>query len=151
MIFECKEDQVGELLEEGEFLIRCEKSYLDDLKKCFYLELNVYVDIDVLTKVGAYNNLLLGLEIVTLLQRSILINDESNDPYQWLLLDKSRRLYLVEEIDNEIESICLKEEYLELSLIKSMKLLPNFSKLNNKDIVYFVDSPSLWREVQIVK
>jgi len=145
-IFKCNRNQVGELLEDGEYLIRYETLYLSDLKEGFYKELNIYVTPKIVEQSGVYNNLLLGLEITSLINKVVLINDESNDPYQWLLLDNEGKLYLVEENDDNLSNIVLKANRFRLSFSKSLKLLPNLTDVRTKNIPYYVDNSKFWLE-----
>ena len=57
-------------------------------KSDFNVQLEIFLDYKTILKTKIYNNLILALKLVDLLKLDILINDESDDPYHWLLLNK---------------------------------------------------------------
>lgn len=153
-LFCLKTQEIGELNEEGEkIILRFEIEILDNTSE-FKFELNIYChSLDLILNKGFYNNLILGVELSTILKKEILINDESDDPYQWILINE-KWIYLVESEDNNHVGITLKESRtLPLSLSKAMELLPNeqyILDLKEEKVVpstYYVKSSFLWQNL----
>ena len=70
----------------------------------FSSEINVFLDAALARKSGMYNNLLLGIAISRMAKCGILINDESDDPYQWILIEGDV-VFLAESGCDESEDI----------------------------------------------
>lgn len=153
-LFCLKAEEIGELNESDKKIsLRFEMRILDNVSD-FKFELSVYCDsLDLILNNGFYNNLILGVEISSILKREILINDESDDPYQWILIN-GKCIYLVESKDNNQPGITLIESNkIPLSLSKSIQLLPNKQYIidlkENKIVAvpYYVKSSLLWKNV----
>ncbi len=149
-VFSVKKNQVSELLDEQEKIkIKYEIINLSDTdERGYFIELNIYTLQNISKFVGIYNNLLLSIELNVYFNSNILINDESNDPFQWILVTKYRKVFLVEEKEFDNDFIVIKENRYELSLAKSLNLLPKDINFD-KSIPYFVDNPSLWKKAQL--
>lgn len=153
-LFGLKTEEIGELSEsEKTTQIRFEMRILDNTSD-FKFELSIYCDsLDLVLNKGFYNNLILGVEFSTILKKEILINDESDDPYQWILINE-KFIYLVESKDDNHVGITLKESSaLPLALSKAMELLPNeqyIIDLKEEKVVpsaYYVKSSFLWQNL----
>lgn len=148
-IFKYKLEEVGDFLSDGTYYLKFENRLLDEASE-FCTELNVYIpDKERVLKTELYNNLLFGVKVSEYIGDEVLVNDESDDPYQWVLI-KGKQLFLVEEVDDDNEGITLMSTKLELSYEKSIKILPgknNIESTSNEhevDRVYFVTPSSLW-------
>ncbi|WP_417351202.1 hypothetical protein [Flavobacterium alkalisoli] len=96
---------------------------------CIQLELFPTKDRILISKV--FNNLILGIELNRHLKQDILINDETDDPYQWLLI-KDHLLYLVEEQFTEEFNNCIKIDIKhEIDITKSLPLFPDYNAIIN--------------------
>lgn len=142
IVFNISSCQIGELIDDGDLLIRYEIIDLDSSGKGFFRELNIYVEKSILIKSHINNNLLLVLELTNVIQEDIIINDESNDPYQYLLVNSKRQVFLVEDT-GEFESVNIRGELIELSLSKSLHI---FNKMNLEDseTAYHLTNPKIW-------
>ena len=134
-------DKVGYLLEEKECLVRYENETLDNFSK-FRFELNIYVSSnEILLKKGLCNIVEYGIALSIFFQNKILIHDLTDDPYQWLLIEK-KSVYLVEETDNDYDGVTIKEgSLIELSSKKCINLL---NERVNKESVYQLSPSSIW-------
>lgn len=151
-IFEYKETSISELLNGvGHYDLRFENRQLDDVSE-FKTELNVYIlDKRKILNLELYNNLLFGRKVAIYIKDEILINDESDDPYQWILV-KEGEIFLVEEEYKDNEGINLiSSNRLELAFEKALSLLPDRGYVENKsedetDRPYFVIPANLWKD-----
>ncbi len=152
-VFALKNTSVASLLDDRECEIRYEWNELDKEAEFSY-ELIVYTqNKEILINSGIYNNLLFGLKLHDFIQASIIINDETDDPYQWLLI-KNKKLYLVEEEFPENNGINLLEKTnCELSIEKSLELLPDkdfiISNSSNSKTAYYVKPSSEWSKCEL--
>ncbi len=149
-VFKCKKCDIGELLEDGDFKIRYENRSLDEESE-FNNELNVYVDSkEKILELSIYNNLLFGIKFFNSVNESVLVNDESDNPYQWISI-KQEGIFLVEECDSDEVGINLSaENSYEISLNKALMILPDKSNIEREDLnsfkqAYFVKPSSLWK------
>lgn len=105
-IFQCEEELIGNLLNTYNFKIKFENRLLDNVSE-FCTELNVYVDNNT-NSIVFFNNFLFGFEVSKYLNEDILVSNQGDDPYQWILISNNQ-FYIVEEIDNENYGIDLQE------------------------------------------
>ncbi|SIT09058.1 hypothetical protein SAMN05421796_11332 [Chryseobacterium piscicola] len=112
-IFGYKEAQVKELLSEEDCLIRYENRVLDNISE-FNVELIVYIqDENQLNDVRLDNNITLGILIANYLNEEVITDYKKSEPYQWLLL-RENRFFLVEEIAQQNNGICLENNRIEI-------------------------------------
>lgn len=117
----------------------------------FNYQLEIFVTDDLIINSGIYNNLILAIEANKLLNVNLLIDDESDNPYQWLLIN-SRGLYLVEEKINEDSNygIDIQDDMgLKINLDKALGLLPKKNDVLNKyyEESYFIKNSRKWLEI----
>ncbi len=142
-----REDEIGEMCNEKDvdLPVRFENRLLDQ-KSEFNTELEIHiVDINCRRITHLYNDLLFAFKISEYLNEEVLINDASDDPYQWLLI-QNQKLSLAEAVDNEYNGVTiLRSKIQELSIEKSLEMLPSISYIQKSDSVYFVSPSSLWK------
>lgn len=148
-IWNCSSEEIGELLDEGNHKIYYEIRTLE-ICGCFSVEVNLFVhDVSLILENKIYNNLILGIKVSNFMGKKILVDDESDDPLQWILI-RMNKIFLAEEIDNECKGIKINNMGLnELSLEKSLKLLPNRKDVINEltkqnNLPYRIKPSSLW-------
>jgi hypothetical protein len=131
-------------------IINFEFTKYDDVSD-FNIQLEIFLNEETILNSEIYNNLILSIKLVDKLQINILINDESDDPYQWLLLTKNKKLFLIEQsYDYEIGSgINIIEVKGELDLSKAISFFPQKHYIihyeGNK--VYYIDNSKIWEKV----
>ncbi len=149
VLFDVTSENIGSLLSPGLLKLRFESRDFNTISE-FDFELNVYVqDKESILELKMYNNLLFGKQVSLYVDDEVLIDDESDDSYQWLLIDKER-LFLVEECDDDKSGISLiQSSKKELLFEKALLLLPNKEDIDNliieKPRPYFISPSSLWK------
>ncbi|MDN4012266.1 hypothetical protein QX233_07345 [Chryseobacterium gambrini] len=118
-IFQCEEELIGNLLNTYNFKIKFENRLLDNVSE-FCTELNVYVDNNT-NSIVFFNNFLFGFEVSKYLNEDILVSNQGDDPYQWILVSNNQ-FYIVEEIDNENYGIDLQESRVKISYNEAMDI-----------------------------
>ncbi len=117
----------------------------------FNYQLEIFVSNDLIISLGIFNNLILAIHLNKILEEEILINDESDDPYQWLLI-KNNKLYLVEEYEDLQQGInLLYEKSIELNILKAINLLQNKDYyINNKAFdPYYIKNAKKWLTITL--
>lgn len=146
-VLEYEIDDVGELLSDGNFLVRYEIRILDHIAD-FFIELNIYLhDKEKIFQLELYNDLLFGIRLLRYMKvKQLIIDDLSSDPFQWILID-NKSFFLVEEVDDDKNGITINSKnILELSLKKMLKLLPQKSDIERGSWqgAYFVEPSTIW-------
>lgn len=153
-LFELERNRICEFLSEKECLIRFEYNVLDEnFESDYNIELNLYCnEKSLLLNTQIYNNLILAFKVASLIAVRVLVNDESDDPYQWLEVI-AEKLYLVEELDNDSDGINL--NFLsKKSLIveKALDILPGKEFIENDGLIekepYFVKNSEQWKKCE---
>ncbi|CAL2090872.1 hypothetical protein [Tenacibaculum sp. 190524A02b] len=148
IIFDVDFYDIKELFNDTEAIVKYEIRKLS-INQDFNYELNLYVKRDSILITKLYNNLIFGYRFSKVLNFEILINDESDDPYQWILIEKNN-LFLVEEKDTEEYGIdIIKSNRQKLNFNKAMKLLQNEEAIVNPskaNSVFYVSPSSKWNE-----
>lgn len=115
----------------------------------YFVEIDIFAEEETCLTAGVYNNLLLALRVVEFIEGDILINDESDDPYQWIRIDKEKNVRIVEEIDEEdTEAVLISDELgKKVDLQYALTLLPDKEYIllpQNKRPAYYVRDSSFW-------
>lgn len=131
---------ISNLFDYEETIIRYEIIELSDNNDGFFLELNIYTELNDFIS----NNLMLAIELNKKLKCEILINDESYNPYQWILINTNNKIFLVESKEISDELILIEKIKGELNLKKSIEKL---SKYNFENKAYHIKIPSEWEEL----
>ncbi len=129
--------------------IRYETRILDESSE-FKSELNVYIsEIKTVLENEIYNDLLFGLVVSKFLKEDIIVNDQSDDPYQWILI-RDGGAFLVEEAagDNKGINVFPNSER-RLDINKSLCLFPDINYVrkhntNKGETAYFIVPSTLW-------
>jgi hypothetical protein len=143
-IFNKNISDVTGLLEYNDTSIKYEIINLSDNKVGFYNEINVYFENEPNNLIT--NNLSLAIKLSSKLNCEILINDETYNPYQWILVKNSRNIFLVESKEHMDESILIEKVIGQLDLQKSLEILSGYNS-ENSETAYFIDSPLIWTKV----
>ncbi len=117
----------------------------------FNFQLEVFLLKETILSSEIYNNLLLVIELKKIIGLDFLINDESDNPYSWLLL-KDHRLFLVEQDDDFDEGIDINpNNQMELDIKKVLNILPQKKDIldNSFEIPYFVKDSNSWIKCSI--
>lgn len=150
-IFRLEVFQINSILESRKTIITYEIRRLNDtvlvndLDNNFCFEINLYIPREYILKTGLYNNLLLGIKFFSLLKQEILIYNQSDNPYLWILIND--HVYLVDEIEGESNCVIIDKNFKrKLSLIKAINLLPGKDYYDlNEEIAYYVKDDKLWQ------
>src|SRR3569623_507643 len=143
--YDCKE--VGKFLCDGNHKLWFENSLLEGYNE-FNSALTVYIaDKKKVSKLGIYNSLLFGTKISNYTKEEVVVSDESDDPYQWILV-RGSQIFLVEELATEGDGITLiNSNSIELSYDKALALLPgkgNLEDPNYNSWSFSISPSSLW-------
>ncbi len=147
-IFQVSKEEVSGLYQDKDCSIAFEISVLDD-SAMFSTEVNVYTNPDIMRQANIYNSLLLGRLVSKKLESEVLVNDESDDPDQWILVD-GENIYLVRDDSGESDGITVNcNEKKQLSFQFALDLLPNREnfkddKINNS--AYLVIPSIKWNK-----
>lgn len=119
----------------------------NELNNDFRYEVNLYVPKDIILKTSIFNNLLLGNKVSLFLNKEVLVYNESDNAYLWLLINEDD-LYLVKEIVGENTSISIdRTSKIKLSFKKALELLPG-KEYYNTDIetaAFYVKDSNIWK------
>ncbi|MDP3928955.1 MAG: hypothetical protein Q8R57_08015, partial [Bacteroidota bacterium] len=107
----------------------------------FNQEVSFFIPYDIARKESVLNSLILGKKLFDIINVPILIDDESDDPFQWLLI-KDQKLYLIENMEDIEQFELTFSEIKELSLQKALFLLTN--KLDNNKTAYLISDSKIW-------
>ena len=146
-IFEYGPEKIGELTSEENCELKFENVLLDGDSE-FNSVLTVYVvNREKVLKLGIYNSLLFGLKVSSYMKDEVIVSDESDDPYQWILIRNSR-IFWVEELATDSEGITLLgSDRKELSYDKALALLPGRDTLKDSNYnswSFSISPSSLW-------
>ena len=134
-VYNVDERQINYLLSNNKSLIFYELEELSTSNH-FNYELTIHVPKKIALTSQVYNILSAGLIFQNLLKSELLIEDNSDDPYQSILIKKGK-IFLVEE-DGINESyginLFLESEQQQLCILKSLKLFPDKEYIENNDI-----------------
>ncbi len=109
-IFNCEIEDISNLLDEKQSLIKFENRILDDVSE-FKMELNIYcIDESRTRELKLNNNISLGIAISKSINEVVVVNEDNIciNPYQWILI-RQNKLFLVEEDDNDNNGITLNQ------------------------------------------
>ena len=107
-IFELNKSKVSQIYEDSdESVITYEKRIFEE-KIGYYIELCFFIPDNICLLSKIYNNLSFALLFVNYISDDIIIDDESDDPYQLIRITKNQEIFLVEREDSESESIIIK-------------------------------------------
>lgn len=147
-IFHITESDLSNLFKGNYSLIKYEIRKLVNYQD-FNIEIIIYVPKEVIIENTIFNNLIIGSKISKLLNIEVLINDESDDPYQCILINKDN-IYLVEEQEDECETIRINRSFAKrMNYQKALNLLPGRDYiLTDKSLrpVYYVLPSNLWNK-----
>lgn len=116
----------------------------------FNYQFEIFISNDLIISSGVFNNLILAIKLNKILRKEVLINDESDNPYQWLLIN-NENLYLVEEEENQKQGIYIfYEKSIELDISKGIALLQNKNDYieSKKNTPYYIKNPKLWLKLR---
>lgn len=117
--------RIGELYDDGEYLVRYEYNSYHNADS-FYQEICVFPPDELLLKIGIYNDLILGKRIAEITGQEVIVDDGSDDPYEWILINKEG-IFRVEEdgtVGREVGVKIFPSVQYRLSYEKAMQLLP---------------------------
>jgi len=112
----------------------------------FCNEINLFVNGEVVIDSRCFNNLLLANHISLAVKKEVLIFNESDNPYLWLLIDQNN-LYLVSEIEDNNDCILIdKQNAKKLFFEKALTLLPGIDYYTDSRPAkaYYVNDYNLW-------
>jgi hypothetical protein len=119
-----------------------------DVTNAFCYETNIYVPGHLILLLELFNNLTLTRKISACLDVELLIFNESDNPYLWLLVTKDNLFLVKENPTSNNDCISLDPEYvLKLSYLKALSLLPDkeyFYSSNNR--AFYVTDYKQWEK-----
>lgn len=150
-IFNTSKNRINELKNFDESAtINFEITQLSD--SCnFNFQLEVFLLKENILSAEIYNNLLLVIELKKIIGLDFLINDESDNPYSWLLL-KDHKLFLVEQDSDFDDGIDINtNNQMELDIKKVLNILPQKKDIlnNSFEVPYFVKDSNSWIKCSI--
>lgn len=138
-IFKTDMNQVGQLLDNVPHEIVIDsRNILESSGSCY--ELSLFVPIKTTEQLGITNNLTLAIEVSRYLNSTIIVDDESDDPYQYLII-KNNQLFLTDYLENPQNCQDIQGDIKELDIEKALRLLNQYQNSNS---AYKVKDSRLW-------
>jgi len=146
-IFKYKSEKIGKLLDAGNHELKFENTSLNGNDE-FSSVLTIYIaNKKKILKLGIYNSLLFGIRVSRYMKAEVIVSDESDDPYQWILIRDSQ-IFWAEELSTDGEGITLLDSSeKELFYDKALALLPGKDTLEDPSYnswSFTISPSSLW-------
>ncbi|RFZ94335.1 hypothetical protein D0C36_01905 [Mucilaginibacter conchicola] len=115
----------------------------------FKVELTFFIKEEVCLELEIFNSLIIALSFVDYFSRAVVINDESQDPYRWILVNEFKKIFVTDEViydDNGLFNEGLFIDYStakEITINSAMKVLPDrdyyLTKATDRPVFYNQD------------
>lgn len=149
--FNLAQDMIMDLSDEGNSKIKYEVKILDNSSE-FNVEYVFHIHQNLKLESGLTDIVKFAQKISKFIDSPMVIDDLSDDPYQWLYLD-NERLFLVEEVDSDKNGIDLyKDRMRQLDVHGIVELLPKVSDIKSgrfKESPYWVLPSDKWERYVI--
>lgn len=139
VVFNTNEKQIGQLLDNvsHEIVIDFRDFSIHPFN---WYELCVFVPTEMAEKVNLTNNLSFGREVSKYLGSPVILDDESDDPYQYLMI-KDERLFLLDYVEEPRNFEFVNETFRELSFERASEFLHSIDRAES---AYQVKDSRLW-------
>lgn len=145
-------DEIGlfDYENKNNFLIRFQiTNYVSNAD--FNYQLEIYISDEDIIQSKIFNNLILSLKINQILYVDLLIHDESDNPFQWILIS-GNEAFLVEEMIENTGGFGINIDFKnrqKLNKAKAIEIMPNENDIILKyyDKGYFVKNSNKWLEI----